>query len=60
MRARISPISNAYAADTGASGTFFSLDPPVTSVWWLAEIGSGIGMPAAKAARSNLNTSSTW
>ncbi|GAB3836734.1 hypothetical protein GCM10027610_037510 [Dactylosporangium cerinum] len=29
-------------------------------MWWLAEIGSGIGIPAAKAARSNLNTSSTW
>ena len=28
------------------------------SLHLLAEIGSGIGMPAAKAARSNLNTSS--
>jgi len=60
MRARISPISNAYAADTGASGTFSPSTHRWTSVWWLAEIGSGIGMPAAKAARSNLNTSSTW
>ena len=31
-----------------------------TRVWELAEIGSGIGMPAAKAARSNRNTSSAW
>ena len=60
MRARISPISNAYAGDTGASGTFSPSTHRWTSVSWLAEIGSGIGMPAAKAARSNLNTSSTW
>jgi hypothetical protein len=58
MRARISPISNAYAGDTGASGTFSPSTHPWTSAWSLAEIGSGIGMPAAKAARSNLSTSS--
>ena len=29
MRARISPISNANARDTGSSGTCVSLDPPV-------------------------------
>ncbi len=60
MRARISPTSNPYAADTGASGTFSPSTHRCTSVCRPAEIGSGIGMPAAKAARSNLNTSSTW
>ena len=58
MRARISPISNANAAGTGASGTFSPSTHRCTSTSGSAEIGSGIGMPAANAACSNRKTSS--
>jgi hypothetical protein len=49
-----------YSAGTGASGTLSPSIQRCTRVWPFAEIGSGIGMPASKAARSNLKTSSTW
>lgn len=51
-RARISPISNPNDACTGSSGNFTPSTHRWTSTSRSAEIGSGIGMPAANAACS--------
>lgn len=55
MRARISPISNAYRCETGASGIGSPSTHRCTSASRPAQISSGIGIPAANRDSSGQN-----